>query len=106
MLDAREFVEAMQYLPQQFDEIVREEGDYRLERCSNDTHVLYRRKNAYRWDYLGDAHTSYPSGKYVVLITKPYDATDDSDARVVYEGDDLDAAIEALWSHRSEAWIY
>jgi hypothetical protein len=106
MNDAKEFIDAMQYLPQQFDEIIRRDSDFQLERMNNGTYILHRKQNAYRWHTLGDVHKSYPSGNYVALINKPYDATDDSDAQPVYEGDDLEAAINKLWDNRDNAYIY
>lgn len=106
MIDAKEFIDAFQYVPQQFHEIIREDGDFRLERMINGAHILHLKQNAYRWHTLGDVHQSYPSGKFVALINKPYDPTDDSDVSCVYEGDDLESALNALWDKRYAAYIY
>lgn len=84
-------------------EIVKTDGMYRIERTERGTYILRReRKSDYSWEFVGDI---LPEGKdtYVALINKVYDPMSGSDVEAVYKGDNLDAALGALWLHRYEA---
>lgn len=101
--EIKEYIAAMAFLPQTFDEVLRQEGDHLIERMSNGNIILHRRDNAYRWSSVGDIHKEWPSGQYVTLINKPYDLGEDSDCALMYQGDSQEMAIEILWQHRYEA---
>ena len=103
-IDPKAYIEAMRFLPQHFDEIIRVEGNYQIERLWNGNYSLWRRSvYSSQWSWVGDIHKSYPAAEYVAMIGKPYDPSDDSDCTVVYQGDSLDEAITSLWNHRYEA---
>jgi hypothetical protein len=107
-IDPKSYIEAMQYLPQHFDEIIRFDDRHQIERIWNGNYALWRwRAYSSPWRNVGDIFRQWhaaDSFTFVASIYKPYDETDDSDCRVVYQGQDLEAAIEVLWAHRWEAY--
>src|SRR4030095_7370287 len=107
-IDPKSYIDAMQYLPQHFDEIIRFDHHHQIERIWNGNYALWRWSGySSRWRNVGDIFRQWHTGDdhtFVATIYKPYDDTDGSDCTVVYNGYSLDEAIETLWHHRFEAF--
>jgi len=100
IMDEQGYATALRGLPQEFGEIVRQEGRYQVERDPMNARYWLWHWDDNRWDVVGGADYDRFSKRWYVGIVLPYDPATDTDYEILASESNAEAAVEALWAAR------